>query len=111
MAFDQSAYQKKREAWKTRKSLKWWPELHRSRRRIQQLRSKAGRKSKKGGDIYDELYELGRALNFMIDAIILQMDETDDRLKELEDFVINNSNLQLSQKDMDAIVNKISRLR
>lgn len=108
MAFSKAAYEKKRKAWKSRKSMRWWPAINQARRSLQNLAFKIETNKKKNLDVRDDLAAVIRALNFFMDAAILQMDDTDDRLKELEEMVVNNL-IQLTPKEMNSITQKVSK--
>ncbi|MBT5018139.1 MAG: hypothetical protein HON04_05290 [Planctomicrobium sp.] len=63
---------------------------------------------KKNVDVRNDIETLIGILNAVLDSLILQMDDTDDRLKELEEMVLNNL-IQLTSKEMKSITQKVSK--
>jgi hypothetical protein len=88
--------------------MRWWPAINESRRALQKHGHTVRMNKKKNVDVRNDIETLIGILNAVLDSLILQMDDTDDRLKELEEMVLNNL-IQLTSKEMKSITQKVSK--
>ena len=111
MTIDSQRFVKIRKAWKSRKSMRWWNELSRGYARLNASKTRVSNLSVKRQveikELANEVSELALCLKITLRSVILQMDDTDDRVTNIETAAVAGN--ILSEQDLKSISSNVAK--